>query len=123
MMDRQFYNEDVSNNVSLNKERHTDRQKKVYSLGAPVGTSYLFFVCLFVFCLVFLLLLLFFIWPQKLNRQQGYLKLGARYFHIMTRKTTKEVIAFVNVRETRSLHTQTTLYEGRKLLRRTERKC
>ena len=28
MMDRQFYNEDVSINVSLNKERHTNRQKK-----------------------------------------------------------------------------------------------
>ena len=74
MMDRQFYNEDVSLYVSLNKERHTDRSKKVYSLGSPVGTSYLLFVCLFVFCLVLLLLLLLllFIWPQKLNRQQGY---------------------------------------------------
>ena len=29
-MDRQFYNEDVSKNVSLNKERHTDRQKSLF---------------------------------------------------------------------------------------------
>ena len=70
-MNLQFYNEDVSINVSLNKERHTNRQKKVYSLGAPVGTSYLFFVC-FLFGVV-VVVVVFYVAP-KAKQTAGVLK-------------------------------------------------
>ena len=88
MMDRQFYNEDISINVSLNKERHTDRQKKVYSLGAPVGTSYVF--CLFV-CFLFgvvVVVVVFYVAP-KAKQTAGVLKTLLLWCEIFSHNDTE----------------------------------
>ena len=72
MMDRQFYNEDVSKNVSLNKERHTDRQKSL--LPGCTCRNLVSVFCLFVCFLFGVFVVVVFYLAPKAKQTAGVLK-------------------------------------------------